>query len=272
VVAGNWIEEPNTKPDPITMKKISAVILACSTGIAVQAQVIDDFSSDSSLNYNQAILLAQSADPAAVFGISSGTLQVSQANYTSGAQQQVYIRNDGYSLGVGQTLRVDVISPSQNSVYSDFGLALMETASPTSVNWTTGTADGRNGLLDLYIKGQYGTIGYRASDAANTQLYSSAGVSITGGISALTGLWITRASSTEFDVGYSTASGDTQILAMTGLDSTMGAGLGFYSDVRANTTYGYLDNLRLVAVPEPSTLAMCGLGAFGLLFAARRKK
>ncbi|HZI33388.1 MAG TPA: PEP-CTERM sorting domain-containing protein, partial [Candidatus Binatia bacterium] len=184
----------------------------------------------------------------------------------------VYIRNDGYSLAVGQTLRVDVVSPSQNSLYSDFGIALMETASPSSVTWSSGTADGRNGLLDLYIKGQFGTIGYRASNSANTQLYSSAGVSITGGISALTGLWITRSSSTEFDVGYSTASGDTQILAMTGLDASMGTGLGFYSDVRANTTYGYLDNLRLVAVPEPSTMAVCGLGAFGLLLAVRRKK
>ena len=254
------------------MKKISAVILACSVGVAVQAQLIDNFSTDSSLSYNQAILLAQSADPAAVFGISSGTLQVSQASHTTGAQQQVYIRNDGYSLAVGQTLRVDVVSAFTNSVYSDFGLALMETASPSSVTWTSGTADGRNGLLDLYIKGQYGTIGYRASNSSNTQLYSSAGVGVTGGLPALTGLWITRQSSTAFDVGYSTASGDTLLLAMTGLDSTMGTGLGFYSDMRANTTYGYLDNLRITSVPEPSALAMCGLGAFGLLFSARRKK
>lgn len=59
---------------------------------------------------------------------------------------------------------------------------------------------------------------------------------------------------------------------MTGLDSTMGTGLGFYSDMRANTTYGYLDNLQISPVPEPSTLAMCGLSAFGLLWTVRRKK
>lgn len=241
-------------------------------GMAVQAQLIDDFSSDSSVSYNQAILLAQSANPAAVFGISSGTLQVSQASWTSGAQQDVYIRNDGYSLGVGQTLRVDVISAFTNSVYSDFGIALMETANPSSVTWTSGTADGRNGLLDLYIKGQFGTIGYRASNSSNTQLYSSSGVGVTGGLPALTGLWITRQSSTAFDVGYSTASGDTLLLAMTGLDSTMGTGLGFYSDMRANTTYGYFDNLRITTVPEPSTLAICGMSVLGLLAVVRRKK
>lgn len=254
------------------MKKISAIILASSIGVAVQAQLIDDFSSDSSLSYTKAILLAQSADPAAVFGISSGTLQVSQASWTAGAQQDVYIRNDGWSLGVGQTLRVDVLGAVTNSLYSDFGIALMETASPTSVNWTSGTADGRNGLLDLYVKGQFGTVGYRASNSANTQQYSSSGVGITGGLGALTGLWITRASTTEFDVGYSTASGDTLLLAMTGLDATMGTGLGFYSDVRANTTYGYFDNLRIVAVPEPSTMAIFGMSAMGLLLVVRRKK
>lgn len=257
------------------MKKISAVILVCSMGAAVQAQLIDDFSSDSSLSYNKAIVLAQSANPAAVFGISSspaGTLQVSQASFTSGAQQDVYIRNDGYSLAVGQTLRVDVVSAFTNSVYSDFGLALMETANPSSVTWTSGTVDGRNGLLDLYIKGQFGTIGYRASNSSNTQLYSSAGVGVTGGLSALTGLWITRQSSTAFDVGYSTASGDTLILAMTGLDPTMGTGLGFYSDMRANTTYGYLDNLQITSVPEPSTLALCGVSFLGLVAVMRRKK
>ena len=259
------------------MKKISTILFLCSIGVAVQAQLIDNFSTDSSADYNQAIVLAQSADPAAVFSIASspaGTLQVSQSSFTSGAQQDVYIRNDGWSLGVGQTLMIDVVSPFQNSVYSDFGLALTETASPTSVTWTSGTADGRNGLLDLYIKGQYGTVGYRASDSANTQLYSSAGVSVNGGVTALTGLWISRPSSTEFDVGYSTASGSTLVKAMTGMDSAMGTGLGFYSDMRANTTYGYLDNLQILpyVVPEPTSLAFLGLGGLLTLFGVMRRK
>lgn len=257
------------------MKKLSIILLACSTAVAVQAQVIDNFNTDSSAFYNQAIVLAQSADPALTFGIASspaGTLQVSQSAYTGGAQQDVYIRNDGWSLGVGQMLMVDVVQPFQNSSYSDFGLALTETANPTSVTWTSGTADGRNGLLSFYIKGEYGTVGYRASDAANTQLYSSSGVNINGGLTALTGLWISRPSSTEFDVGYTTASGSTLVQAMTGLDSTMGTGLGFYADVRANTTYGYLDNLRIQAIPEPASFAFFGLsGLLGLVAWMRRR-
>lgn len=259
------------------LRLASVVALAMGATAVAQAQLIDNFSVDSSASYNQAIVLAQSADPGAVYGIASspaGTLQVSQAAYTGGAQQQVYIRNDGWSLGVGQSLRVDVVAPFQNTVYTDFGLALMETANPTPVTWTSGTADGRNGLLDYYIKGQYGTVGYRASDASNTQLFSSSGVNINGGITALTGLWIARPSATEFDVGYSTAAGETRVLAMTGIDSAMGTGLGFYSDVRANTTYGYLDNLRLVSyvVPEPTSMALWALGGLmGLVTWMRRK-
>lgn len=260
------------------LRLAGAVALAMGATAVAQAQLIDDFSVDSSASYNQAIVLAQSADPGAVFGIASnpaGTLQISQAAWTAGAQQQVYIRNDGWSLGVGQSLIVDVVSPFQNSVYSDFGLALMETASPTSVTWTSGTADGRNGLLDFYIKGQYGTVGYRASDASNVQLYSSSGVTINGGVTALTRLWIARPSATEFDVGYSSAGyGDTLVLAMTGMDSTMGTGLGFYSDVRGNTTYGYLDNLTLASyvVPEPTSMALWALGGLmGLVTWMRRR-
>lgn len=260
------------------MKRISSILLACSMGVGVQAQLIDDFSGGAAdmNNYTQATVLSQGTNAVSTIGIASTpaeTLQVSQANYGN-INQNVYIRNDGWSLGVGQTLTVDVNSAFLNSAYSDFGLALMETASPTSVTWTSGTADGRNGLLSFYIKGLYDSVGYRASDASNTQLYSSSGVSVSGGAAALTRLWIARPSSTEFYVGYSTSAGDTLVQDMTGLDPTMGTGLGFYSDLRANTSYGYFDNLQILStvIPEPASFAFFGLsGLLGLVAWMRRR-
>jgi len=259
------------------LKKIGVILAACSLGLIAQAQLIDDFSSAASLaNYNQTIVLAQSANPAAVFGIASSpadTFQVSQAAWTAGAQQQVFLRNDGWSLSPGQVLRVDLVMPYTNSVYSDFGLALMATATPTAAVWTSGTADVRYNLLDLYVKGQFGTIGYRASNPSNVQLYSSSGISPVGGLLAVTGLWISRPSATAFTVGYTESGVDTVLVAMTGIDSAVGNALGFYSDVRANTSYGYFDNLRLEVIPEPTSLALCGLGGIlGLVGWVRRRK
>jgi hypothetical protein len=83
----------------------------------------------------------------------------------------------------------------------------------------------------------------------------------------LTGLYISRTSDTTFQGGYSTASGDTQLVSWTVTSTTMRNAIGFYADVRAITTYGDLDNLRIV--PEPATMLLLGIGS---ILALRRRK
>jgi hypothetical protein len=84
---------------------------------------------------------------------------------------------------------------------------------------------------------------------------------------ATTGLYISRTSSTTFDLGYTMATGDTIAISLTfsGSNPLPGGAVGLFADVRAVTTYGDLDNLR---IPEPATIALLGLG--GLLL--RRKR
>jgi hypothetical protein len=54
--------------------------------------------------------------------------------------------------------------------------------------------------------------------------------------------------------------------------STIGAAIGFYGDIRATgTSLGPISNLT-ITVPEPATLALCGMGLAGLFVVVRRKK
>src|SRR5208282_4897237 len=88
--------------------------------------------------------------------------------------------------------------------------------------------------------------------------------------SAYTGLYITWASGgggnpNVFDLGYLNSVGaEVQDDAVTfSSSSTIGTDIGFYGDLRyTGQTLGDFSNLAIV-VPEPTSLALCGLG--GLL-------
>jgi hypothetical protein len=237
--------------------------------MAVQAQLVDDFSGGLG-PYTQTIVLAQNADPALAFSIGSGALLVGRTFSSGGnAQQDLFLRND-YSLAVGNILRVDT-AVATNSLYSDFGIVVSATVNPPAAVWTSGTASTRQDYIDVYVKGSYGTVGTIGFDGT-TQKYSNSGIAPTGGYPGLLGLYISRPSASEYDVGYTTASGDTLMYAYTGItDTTIGNAIGFYADVRATTTFGSLDNLRLVSIPEPSAIAMCGMGLAGLFVVMRRR-
>jgi len=249
------------------MKKISAVIAAASVGLIAQAQLVDDFNSAGLSEYTQSVVLAQSAGSAIAFSDSTGTLSVSRASGTD-AQQVLLLRGD-YTLGVGQSLRVDALSPVVGS-YTDFGIVVSALVDPPDAVWTSGTADVRQNYINVYLKHSTGAIGYVGFNGT-ANVGASSGV-FPPSFGAVTGLFINRLALDSFDVGYTTASGDTVLKSFTGMNTAIGTAIGFYADVRAVTSYSDLDNLSIAAVPEPSTLALCGMSFLGLVAVMRRKK
>jgi hypothetical protein len=260
---------------------LTVTALALCAGSAT-ATLIDDFSGDLSA-YTQTTVLAQSADPDYAFSNPSGFLQVGQSYYTNGAKQDLFLRGD-YSLTPGYVLRISAVGMITNAGYADFGIAVASQANPWPAVWTSGTASTRSNYLNVYFKGSYGTVGTIGFDGLNNQMYSNSGLYPTNsagtqvGYSGVVGLWIAETSTGVYDVGYTLAAGGDILFhtytvsgAQPG-DTSIGAAIGFYGDVRANTSYGGLDDLRLDAIPEPSTCALLGLGGLACACWLRRRK
>ncbi|HPY77064.1 MAG TPA: hypothetical protein PLQ45_04405 [Anaerohalosphaeraceae bacterium] len=226
------------------MKKCTVWAFLCVIGAAAQAVLIDDFSDASLAEYTKSVVLEQSGTNAISFAAPNGAIQVSKAA-DNGAEQVLLLRDD-YSLDVGDTLRIDTMT-DQISSYADFGIAISATVDPPDAVWTSGTADVRQNYMNIYVKGQYGTVGYVCFDGT-TNIGSSSGVSVFPSFGDLIGLFITRISPTVFDLGYTTTEGDTVIRTFTVANTAIGTAIGFYADVRAEITYGDMDNLRIWSI------------------------
>lgn len=255
------------------MKKISVLLTVCLMGVAAQATtypiMVDDFANVGLGEYTQNWVLEQSGYHGVSFASPSGALQVSKEADT-GAEQVLFLRDD-YHLAVGEMLRIDKIAV-KGSVYVDFGIALAAIEDIPDCIWTSGTADARQNYVTIYLKASYANIGYVGFDGT-TNMGSSSG--IFGGTQAekdalyatVTGLFISQTAAGVYDLGYTTAAGDTVAKTFTMTNTAIGTALGFYADVRATTTYGDLDNLRIV--PEPATMLLLGIGS---ILALRRRK
>jgi hypothetical protein len=257
--------------------RAGVVIMACLIGATARAQLIDDFSSAATTNnYNRTIILAQNADGPMDLSITNGAIQVWRT-YSSGntPQQDVFLRGD-YSLGVGQTLRVDTLNVlgTNWSYNSDFGITVAAQTNPLAAVYQGANVDVRSNEISMYIKPGSAEVGLAAFDG-HVQLYSVHNT-IPTGYTNITGLWITRTSAHVFDVGYTTTTDITYRAGLTFTngslgDDLVGSALGLYADVRA-TGYSpaWLDNLRII--PEPSTVALIGMGLGCGAMLLRRKR
>jgi hypothetical protein len=253
------------------MKKISAVILAASLGVAVQAQLVDSFINTSLSPYTQTIVLAQNGDGPLNFSTTANGLQVSRT-YTSGGtpQQDLLLRGD-YSLSVGDTLRVSVANLASGGAYADFGIAIASQVNPIAAVWAGSNVDTRSNMLAVYVKPASSEIGASGFNGTTSVVGTHNTV---GSFTSIDGLWITETAANVYSLGYSLSGVDVTYksgLTFTGAD--IGSAIGVYGDLRATTTSpANLVDLTIVPVPEPTTLAIGGFGALGLLLAARRKK
>lgn len=260
------------------MKKIVLIAMASSIGLALQAQVIDTLNGDSLSEYTTTLVLDNSdgAGAGVSFSDSSGGLTASYTGSVSDPEQALFLApatDFSTVFGVGDTLFVDVNTPA-SSTTEDLGLAIAATATPTAA----GSGNGYNSRPTF----DWASISVRPSQSAIRVNTSISGTVTTGSFVGNIGttaniseLFVNWVSADVFQLGY--VSNNVSVVDATATfasGSQIGTAIGFYGDLRATgTSLGTLSDLTIQPVPEPSALAISGLGGIlGGFFMLRRKK
>ena len=248
--------------------------------VVAQAQVIDPLTGSLS-GYTTTPVLENSLGAGA--GISfTGSGSGLQDNFTGSPndpeQGLFWAPASSFSatFAVGDRLTVNVTSPTltlNNSLTEDFGLAI---AAATPVAAGSGNSYNSRTLFDwasVSIRPDQQSI--RANSSISGTLVTSANVQsgvLTANVSQLYIDWV---SADVFTMGYIDSSSvqhpsETITFAPS---STIGTEIGFYGDLRiAGQSVGYFTDLAIQPIPEPTALAICGLGGLlGLVGWMRRR-
>ena len=253
------------------MKPSHPLFFAAAFGIAsaltaTAATVVDTFTGALSPAYTLTRVLDNGVAQANIsFSTTGDALRATYTGATAAAEQVVLLRND-YSLAVGQTLTVDV-SQAVSTSEMDIGIAVSSTVAPTVAS--VSDTDTRN-------TAHWAAVYLRPNQNAVRTLTQQLGGALVSNVGVLgtdetlvSKLWIKRNTATSFSLGYintSAVSFESQTITM---DSSVGAAIGIYADLRAiGGTLGTLDNLTII--PEPSAAALAGFAALGLAFRRRR--
>jgi hypothetical protein len=261
------------------MKKISALIVGCSIGMAAQSQtVIDPLTGTGgpSGGYTTTLVLDNSHGLSGVsFNTSASGLSANFVGTTSDAEQALSLASVSTfssTFAVGDILTVSANVPASGTL-EDFGIAVAATTTPTVA--ASGNSWNSRPLTD------YAEIALRPQQNAVVGAHSISGTFASatqigvGSTANITELYIKWVSTDVFTLGYvdtSAVSHDMYTSTFAGT-STIGAAIGFYGDIRATgTSLSYLSNLEVAPIPEPSTLALCSMSFLGLATLMRRKK
>jgi hypothetical protein len=185
-------------------------------------------------------------------------------------EQQVFMTNN--TLNIGETLRCDVVVHS-TTFNADIGLAVGATQTPPAAIYAGTNLDLRQNYFTMYLKD--GSSGWGNVDFVGTTNVAGQNGYVTAQADYpnVTGLWVKHLSQGAFDIGYtSSVLGDVLFRHLTGVSWDTGSNpvIGLYADVRQVTTYGQVDNLRVV--PEPATAVMALIGFLGMGLLWLRKK
>jgi hypothetical protein len=263
------------------MKKINVIILlACSMGVVAQAQIIDTLvgrntASGNLIGYTPYMVLENS------LGAGRGVIFPSglTANYVgtgTTAEQALFLaplNSFSTTYAVGDRLTVNVAMPV-SSIAMDFGLAI---AANNPIAASGPSYDSRSLFDWASISVRPSQTSIRANSSISGALVTGNGV-LSAAPNTVSKLFIDWNSANLFTMGYIDTNSVVHVsetILFSGA-STIGADIGFYGDLRATgTTLGNFSNLAISAipVPEPTSLAICGLGGFlGLVGWMRRKK
>ena len=236
------------------------MFLALGSSVAF-AGLIDDFSSPGLPEYNLNKILDQNAGATNIsFSDVAGSLAgISTA--TTGAEQVLFFRNDGITLGTGQELQVDGPVTDSGTGTEDLGLAVGQL--PTSLG--DPAAGSTRNLAD------YMFISFRGPTQLNSRGFNGnaeIGQVQSFGVNADT-LFIARLANDDMELGYYTGATRTVVRTVTPVTTDIYSNVGFYADLRADgATLAGLDNLRII--PEPASFVLVGMSVLGMLAARRR--
>jgi len=265
------------------MKKINIILFLCAVSVGVQAQttIIDTLTGHNTgagnlIGYTPYLVndVSAGAGQGVSFPGSPSGLSATYLGTGTTAEQALFLaplNNFSTTFAVGDILTVNVAVPA-SSTQMDFGLAV---AAANPVAASSGNSYNSRTLFDwasISVRPSQSAI--RANTSISGTLTTGNGVANIGSTANITQLFIWWNSADVFSLGY--VSNSVQVIDETvtfAPSSTIGAEIGFYGDLRATgASLGNFSNLAIV-VPEPTSLAICGMGGLlGLAGWMRRKK
>lgn len=230
-------------------------MLVFTVGSAVQAERIDDFSTDSSGNYTKYVILDNGEDhdtsaSDSTFSVSSGTATV-VTTVADDVEQQLYALS-GASLGIGQELQVDLVS----RVTAERTMGLFVGATNSLDNVTSTEWKVRKNFVFIAV-GQDNITSGTYDDGTNTGTQFNFAALSDGDT-----LFIAYTASGTFEVGLydndntvGHGEGSREVYrTYTDLFGIDGSALGFYTDIRAAGTLSRFDNLTIYGATNVPTV------------------